>query len=92
VGSLLIIFGGKKIRIIRITYKGVNPELLSIPNLNVESTDFLCWSIGDIKLDEKRIYYSGDVITLETKTPSSSKIIVTLGGKESETIKLSSSS
>lgn len=75
-----------------ITYKGENPEQLSIPNFNVESTDFLVWGIGDIKLDKKEIYYSGDVIELDTKTPSSSKIILTLEGEESETITLSASS
>ncbi|AMQ05199.1 hypothetical protein [Sporosarcina psychrophila] len=85
-------FWGKEIQSIRITYKGENPEQLSTPNFNVESTDFLGWGIGDIKLDGKGIYYSGDVIELETKTPSSSKIILTLEGEEFETITLSSSS
>ena len=85
-------FWGKEIQSIRITYKGKNPEQLSIPSFNVESTDFLGWGIGDIKLDKQGIYYSGDVFELDTKTPSSSKIILNLEGEESETITLSSSS
>ena len=85
-------FWGKEIQSIRITYKGQNPEQLSIPSFNVESTDFLGWGINDIKLDKQGIYYSGDVFELDTKTPSSSKIILTLEGEESETITLSSSS
>lgn len=85
-------FWGEEIQSIKITYKGENPEQLIISNFNVESTDFLGWGIGDIKLDEQGIYYSGDVITFDTKTPSSSKIIFTLEGEESETITLSSSS
>lgn len=48
--------------------------------------------VHDIQLDSNRIYYSGDVLKLDTKTPSSSKIILTLEGGESETIKLNSSS
>ncbi len=85
-------FWGKEHQSIRITYKGENPEQLSIPNFNVESTDFLGWGIYDIQLDSNGIYYSGDVFKLDTKTPSSSKIILTLEGEESETITLSSSS
>ena len=85
-------FWGKEIQSIRITYKGENPEQLSIPSFNVESTDFLGWGIYDIQLDSNGIYYSGDVFKLDTKTPSSSKIILTLEGEESETITLSSSS
>ena len=85
-------FWGKEIQSIRITYKGQNPEQLSIPSFNVESTDFLGWGINDIKLDKQGIYYSGDVFELDAKTPSSSKIILTLEGEESETITLSSSS
>ncbi len=85
-------FWGNESQSIRITYKGEKPEQLSIPSFNVESSDFSGWGIGDIKLDKQGIYYSGDVIKLDTKTPSSSKIIITLEGEESETITLSSSS
>ena len=85
-------FLGKEYQSIRITYKGENPEQLSIPSFNVESTDFLGWGIYDIQLNSNGIYYSGDVFKLDTKTPSSSKIILTLEGEESETITLSSSS
>jgi len=85
-------FFGKESQSIRITYKGENPEQLSIPSFNVESADFLGWGIGELKLDKQGIYYSEDVIKLDTKTPSSSKIILTLKGEESETITLSSGS
>ena len=85
-------FWGKEIQSIWITYKGENPEQLSIPSFNVESIDFLGWGIGDIQLDKEGIYYSGDVVELDTKTPSSSKIILTLEGEESENIILSSGS
>lgn len=84
-------FWGKESQSIMITYKGENPERLSIPSFNVESADFLGWGIGDIKLDKQGIYYSGDVIKLDIKTPSSSKIILSLEGEEAETIILSSS-
>ena len=85
-------FWGKEHQSIRITYKGENPEQLTALNLNVESPDFLGWGLGERELDKNGIYYSGDVIKLDTKTPSSSKIILTLEGEESETITLSSSS
>ena len=85
-------FWGKESQSIRITYKGKNPEQLTALNLFVESPDFLGWGLGGRELDNKGIYYSGDVIKLDTKTPSSSKIILTLEGEESETITLSSSS
>ena len=85
-------FWGKEHQSIKITYKGENPEQLSIPSFNVESTDFLGWGIGNVKLDEEGMYYSGDVVKIENKTPTSSQIILTLEGEEPETITLSSSS
>jgi hypothetical protein len=85
-------FWGKEHQSIRITYKGENPEQLTALNLFVESPDFLGWGLGERELDKKGIYYSGDVVKLDTKTPSSSKIILTIEGEESETITLSSSS
>ena len=84
-------FWGKEYQSVKITYKGENPEQLTALKINVESPDFLGWGLGERELDEKGIYYSGDVVKLDTKTPSSSKIILTLEGEESETITLSSS-
>ncbi|MCG3089302.1 hypothetical protein [Sporosarcina cyprini] len=83
---------GKESQSIKIIYKGENPEQIIVPSFNVESSDFMGWGIGEIKFDKQGIYYSGDVIKLDTKTPSSSEIILTLEGEESETILLSSSS
>ncbi|MEK4082566.1 hypothetical protein [Psychrobacillus sp. FSL K6-1415] len=85
-------FFGKEIQSVKITYKGEKPEKLIIPNLSVESPDFLGWGIGEIELDKKGIYYGEDVFELETKTPSSSKITLTIEGEESENITLSSNS
>ena len=85
-------FFGKEIQSIKITYKGEKPEQLSVLNLLVESPDFSTWGIGEIELDKKGIYYGEDVFELETKTPSSSQIILTIDGEESESITLSSNS
>ncbi len=85
-------FLGKEIQSIKITYKGETPELLSVLNLLVESSDFLTWGKGEIELDKKGIYYGEDVFELETKTPSSSQIILTIDGEESESITLISNS
>lgn len=85
-------FLGKEIQSIKITYKGEKPEQLIVPNLSVESPDFLGWGIGEIELDKKGTYYGEDVFELETKTPSSSKITLTIDGEESESITLSSNS
>lgn len=57
-----------------------------------KSPDFLTWGIGEIELDKKGIYYGEDVFQLETKTPSSSQIILTIDGEVSESITLSSNS
>ena len=85
-------FWGKEYQSVKITYKGENPEQLTALKINVESPDFLGWGLGERELDEKGIYTSGDVIKLDTKTPSSSKIILTLEGDEPEVITLSSTS
>jgi len=85
-------FWGKEHQSISITYKGEKPEQLTALDLFVESSDFPGWGLGERELDRNGFYYSGDVIKLDTKTPSSSKIILTLEGEESETITLSSSS
>lgn len=45
-----------------------------------------------MKWDKKGVYYSGNVIKLEAKTPFSSEIILTLEVEESETITFSSRS
>ena len=84
-------FWGKEYQSVKITYKGENPEQLTALKISVESPDFLGWGLGERELDEKGVYYSGDVIKLDTKTPSTSKIILTLDGEESENITLSSS-
>jgi hypothetical protein len=83
-------FWGKEYQSVKITYKGENPEQLTALKINVESPDFLGWGLGERELDEKGIYYSGDVFKFDKKTPSSSKIILTIEGEESETITLSS--
>lgn len=85
-------FLGKEHQSIIITYKGENPEQLTALDIFVDSSDFLGWGLIERELDKNGIYYSGDVFKLDTKTPSSSKIILTLEGEESETITLSSSS
>lgn len=85
-------FFGKEIQSIKITYKGEKPEQLSVLNILVESPDFLTLGMGEIELDKKGIYYGEDVFELETKTPSSSQIILTIDGEESESITLNSNS
>lgn len=85
-------FFGKEIQSIKITYKGEKPEQLSVLNILVESPDFLTLGMGEIELDKNGIYYGEDVFELETKTPSSSQIILTIDGEESESITLNSNS
>ena len=84
-------FWGKEYQSVKITYKDVNPEQLTALKIGVESPDFLGWGLGERELDEKGIYYSGDVFKFDKKTPSSSEIILTIEGEESENITLSSS-
>ena len=81
---------GKEIQSIKITYKGEKPEQLSVLKILVESNDFPTWGIDDIELDKKGIYYGEDILELKTKTPSSSQIILSIDGEESEIITLSS--
>ncbi|TQR19097.1 hypothetical protein [Psychrobacillus vulpis] len=58
---------GNEIQSLKITYKSENLEQLSAPDLFVESPDFLGWGVGEIEIDEKGIYYSGDVAGLDVK-------------------------
>lgn len=85
-------FWSKESQSIRITYIGENLEHLSKTKVIVDSPDFLGWGIGTIELDDEGSYYRGDAFEIETKTPSSSKIILTIEGNESETISLGVSS
>lgn len=85
-------FWGKEHQSIRITYSGENPEQLDALNFFVESPDFLGWGLVERELDKNGIYYNDDVNRLDTKTPSSSKIILSIESEASETITLSSSS
>lgn len=85
-------FWGNESQSIRIQYKGENHDKLQKNNFFVESPDFLGWGIGNIGVDNKGNYYSGEAVEQETKTPSSSKINLTIEGIESETITLSSNS
>ncbi|QDQ02424.1 hypothetical protein FOH38_19190 [Lysinibacillus fusiformis] len=85
-------FWGNESQSIRIQYNGENLDKLQENNFFVESPDFLGWGIGNVELDNKGNYYSGEAAELETKTPSSSKIKITIEGVESETITLTSNS
>lgn len=85
-------FWGNEMQSIRVQYKGENLDKLQKNNFFVESPDFLGWGIGNIELDNKGNYYSGEAAKQETKTSSSSKINLTIEGVESETITLSSNS
>ncbi|HBT72003.1 MAG TPA: hypothetical protein DEB37_06910 [Lysinibacillus sp.] len=85
-------FWGNERQSIRLQYKGENLDKLQENNFFVESPDLLGWGIGNIELDNKGHYYSGEAAEQETKTPSSSKINLTIEGVESETITLSSDS
>lgn len=82
-------FWGNERQSIRIQYKGENLDKLQDNNFFVESPDFLGWGIGNVELDKKGNYYSGEAAEQETKTPPSSKIKLTIEGVESETITLS---
>ena len=85
-------FWGNERQSIRVQYKGENLDKLQENDFFVESPDFLGWGIGNIELDNKGNYYSGEAAKQETKTSSSSKINLTIEGVESETITLSSNS
>jgi len=85
-------FWGNERQSIRVQYKGEKLDELQENNFFVESPDFLGWGIGNIRLDDKGNYFSGDAVEQETKTPSSSKINLIIEGAESEIITLSSNS
>ncbi|MDP1393772.1 hypothetical protein Q8G28_09130 [Lysinibacillus capsici] len=85
-------FWGNERQSIRVQYKGEKLDELQENNFFVESPDFLGWGIGNIRLDNKGNYFSGDAVEQETKTPSSSKIYLIIEGVESEIITLSSTS
>ena len=85
-------FFGNERQSIRIHYKGENLDKLQDNNFIVESSDFLGWGIGNVEFDYNGNYFSGEVVELETKTPSSSKINLSIKGVESETILLISRS
>lgn len=55
----------------------------------MESPDFLGWGIDKIDINENGLYYSGAVVQLDNKTPSSSNITLKIEGGHSEWILLS---
>lgn len=83
---------GEEIQSIKISYVGENPEQLKETNVFVESSDFLGWGIGEIELDEQGNFNSGEAFKLDSKTPTTSKILLEIDGDKPETITLTSNS
>lgn len=83
---------GEEIHTLKINYTGENPEQLIETNVFVESSDFLGWGINEVELDEHGNFNSGEAFKLDSKTPTTSKILLKIEGDKPETITLTSNS
>ena len=83
---------GEEFQRIKISYIGENPKQLKENNVNIDSSDFLGWGITEIELDEHGNFDSGESFKLDSKTSPSALITLTIEGKDSEVLLLSSNS
>lgn len=81
---------GEEIQSIKISYAGDDPKELKETSLFIDSPDFLGWGIEGIELDEQGNFNSGEAYKLDSKTPTTSKILLKIDGDRPETITLSS--
>ena len=81
---------GEEKQSIKISYIGDKPKELKETSLFIDSTDFLGWGIEEIELDEQGDFNSGEAFKLDSKTPTTSKILLKIEGDKPETLTLTS--